>query len=78
MNSTCRYLGKTIACRDMPQTQWIVQGFIHRDNRNDLLLVNQSNSADAAFMPYALFLDAIEAGIFREQEGALPLSEGVA
>ena len=74
MSSTCRYLGKTIACRDMPQTRWIVQGFINRDNRSDLLLVNQSNSADAAFMPYSLFLDAIEAGIFFEQREPLQIA----
>ena len=72
MNSTCRFLGKTILCRDMPQTRWTVQGLIERDNRYDLLIVNQSNSADAAFMPYALFLDAIEAGLFLEQGEALP------
>ena len=47
---------------------------VKRDNRDNLLIVKKCDSADAAFMPYALFLDMIEAGLFSEQTEELPVS----
>ena len=71
MSLTCNYLGKTIAWRDIPQLQWIVQGFVRREHCNLLLIVSQHDSRDSALMPYDLFLEALDAGIILEQAEAV-------
>ncbi len=60
------YLGKTFVDRDTPHHQWLILAAVVRNNQENLLIVDKSNSADSAFMPFGLFLDALDAGLFSE------------
>ena len=66
MSTASMYLGKTFIHRDSPHDQWLVLGAIVRNDQYSLLVVDKSNSTDSAFMPYGLFLDALNAGLFSE------------
>ncbi|MEM9452257.1 MAG: hypothetical protein AAGA75_27540 [Cyanobacteria bacterium P01_E01_bin.6] len=66
MSAPSMYLGKTFAHRDCPHHQWLVMGAIVRNQQDSLLIVDTSNSRNAAFMPYGLFIDALNAGLFSE------------
>ena len=66
MSIASMFLGKTYIHRDMPQFRWLVLGAVIRNNQNSLLIVDERNSADSALMPYGLFVDALDAGLFSE------------
>ncbi|MEM9008375.1 MAG: hypothetical protein AAGE59_33305 [Cyanobacteria bacterium P01_F01_bin.86] len=66
MSAACLYLGKTFVHRDKPHHQWLILGSIIRNEQRSLLIVDKNNSTDSAFMPFGLFIDALEAGLFSE------------
>ena len=66
MSTTSLYLGKTFVDRETPHHQWLVLAAVVKNNQDNLLIVDKSNSSDSAFMPFGLFLDALDAGLFSE------------